>query len=200
MVGPVPSRVATHQLIPDFVQVTDHAGDLRPMVEQVRRAVAWVYRNAARVRGDPDRIYLSAHSSGAYLGGCLVTADWTAQGLPADLLKGALLISGMYDLKTVRRSKRSEYVALTDEIEEALSPIRHLDRLVAPLIVAYGTCETPELQRQGRDFYAAVKAAGKPASLIVAEAYNHFEILETLPSPYGLLGRVVLEEMGLGPD
>jgi arylformamidase len=200
LLGEIFVRNGAHVVIPDFAPIGDHDGDLRPMVEQVTRAVTWVHRNAARFRGDPDRIYLSGHSSGAHLGGCLVTTDWAAEGLPPDPLKGALLVSGMYDLKPVRLSKRSEYVRFTDEIEEALSPIRHLDRLATPLIVAYGTYETPEFQRQSREFAAAVEAAGKPVSLLVAEGYNHFEILETLPSPYGLLGRAVLAQMGLGPD
>ena len=199
MLGEIFVRAGAHVVIPDFAPITDHGGDLRPMVEQVRRAVAWVYRNAARFHGDPNRIHLSGHSSGAHLGGCLVTTDWSVEGLPDEVIKGALLISGMYDLKPVRLSKRSEYVTITDEIEEELSPIRHLDRIAAPLIVAYGTYETPEFQRHGREFSAAVEAAGKPVSLIVAEGYNHFEILETLPSPYGLLGRAALEQMGLGP-
>ena len=56
------------------------------------------------------------------------------------------------------------------------------------LIVAYGTCETPEFQRQNREFAAAVKAAGKPVQLLVGEHYNHFELPETLGNPYGLLG------------
>ena len=60
-----------------------------------------------------------------------------------------------------------------------------------------GTLETPEFQRQTRDFYAAVKAAGKPVEMLVGEGYNHFEMLETLANPYGLLGRAVLAQMGL---
>ena len=47
------------------------------------------------------------------------------------------------------------------------------------MIVAYGTLETPEFQRQSRDFAAAVKAAGKPVTLLVGEGYNHFEMPET---------------------
>jgi arylformamidase len=82
-------------------------------------------------------------------------------------------------------------------MEDALSAQRHLDRLNAPLIVASGTVETPEFQPQARDFAAAVKAAGKGVQLVVAEGYNHFEILETLANPYGLLGRAVLEQMKL---
>ena len=78
-----------------------------------------------------------------------------------------------------------------------MSPQRHLDKLNAPLVVAYGTFETPEFQRQSRDFAAAVKAAGKPVQLLVGEGYNHFEMFETLASPYGLLGRAALEQMKL---
>jgi arylformamidase len=103
----------------------------------------------------------------------------------------------MFDLKPVRLSKRSDYVKFTDEVEHALSPQRHLDRLNCPVIVAYGTLETPEFQRQSRDFAAAVKAAGKPVQLLVGEGYNHFELPDTLANPYGPLGRAVLEQMRL---
>ena len=104
--------------------------------------------------------------------------------MPKNFCKGALLLSGMYDLEPVRRSKRSSYVTFTDAMVEKLSSQRHLDGLHTPLVLAYGTCETPEFQRQTRDFFAAVQAAGKPAELIVGEAYNHFELLETLANPY----------------
>ena len=107
--------------------------------------------------------------------------------------------SRMYELKPVRLSKRSDYVAFTDASEEELSSQRHLDRLRCPVIVAYGTFETPEFQRQSRDFAAAVKTAGKPVTLLVGEGYNHFELLETLANPYGLTGRAMLAQMQLAP-
>jgi arylformamidase len=97
----------------------------------------------------------------------------------------------------VRLSARSSYVKFTDEMEDAMSAQRHLDRLHTPLILAHGTLETPEFQRQSRDFASAAKAAGKPAQLLIAQGYNHFEIIETLASPYGLLGRAVLDQMKL---
>lgn len=187
-----------HFVVPDFIQVQEAGGSLTPMAEQVRRAVAWVYRNAASFGGDPERIYISGHSSGAHLTGVALVTDWQEEfGLPANVLKGGLLISGMYDLKPVRLSKRSEYVKFTDGIEQALSSQRHLDQLNAPIIVAYGTQETPEFQRQNREFAAAVKAAGKPVELIVGEGFNHFEMQETLGNPYGIAGRAALKLMGL---
>jgi arylformamidase len=188
-----------HFVVPDFSGVEATNGSLMPIAEQVRRAVAWVYGNAARFDGDPSRIYVSGQSSGAHLAGVILTTDWEKDfGVPQDIVKCGLLCSGMYDLKPVRLSKRSEYVAFTDESEDALSAQRHLARITCPVILAHGTLETPEFIRQTRDFAAALEQAGKPVQLLVAEGYNHFEILETLATPYGLLGHAALEQMGLG--
>ena len=189
--------LGAHFVVLDFTNVDNAGGSLFPMVEQVRRAVGWVYRNAEKFGGDRNRLHLISHSSGSHLAGCTVTHDWAQDALPRDILKGATLSSGMYDLKPVRLSKRSKYVEFTDVMEDELSAMRHLDRLHTPLVVSYGTYETPEFQRQTRDFAAAVKAAGKPIELLVGEGYNHFEMLETLANPYGLLGRAVLRQMGL---
>ncbi len=190
-------RAGAHAVIVDFINVEQAGGDLIPMYEQVRRAIAWCWRNAKNFGGDPKKFYISAHSSGSHLTGCVLTQGWREEGLPQDFCKGALLLSGMYDLAPVRLSKRSSYVNFTDPMVEKLSSQRHLDGLQTPLLLAYGSCETPEFQRQTRDFFAAVKAAGKPAELIVGEAYNHFELLETLANPYGLTGRAMLRQMGL---
>jgi arylformamidase len=190
-------HAGAHFVVLDFSNVDDAGGSLFPMVEQVRRAVGWVFRNAEKFGGDRNRLFLMSHSSGSHLGGCTVTHDWAKDGLPRDILKGATLSSGMYDLKPVRLSKRSKYVKFTDEMENALSAMRHLDKLHTPLVLSYGTYETPEFQRQTRDFAAAVEAAGKPVELLVGEGYNHFEMLETLANPYGLLGRAVLGQMRL---
>ncbi len=191
-------RAGAHSVILDFTNIDDAGGNLMTMAAQVRSAVAFVYKNAARFGGDPNRLYVSGHSSGGHLAGTVVSADWRKDfGLPADVVKGGLLCSGMYDLKPVRLSARSNYVRFTDEIEQELSALRHLERIACPLIVGYGTYETPEFQRQARDFAAALEAAGKPLQLLVGEGYNHFEILETLANPYGLLGRAALEQMRL---
>ncbi len=190
-------RAGAHAVIVDFINVEQAGGDLMPMYEQVRRALAWSFRNARSFDGDPERFYISAHSSGSHLTSCVLTEGWREEGLPQDFCKGALLLSGMYDLAPVRLSKRSSYVNFTDPMVEKLSSQRHLSGLHTSLILAYGTCETPEFQRQTREFFAAAQSMGKPAELIVGDAYNHFELLETLANPYGLAGRAVLRQMGL---
>ena len=191
-------RAGAHFVVLDFDRVQDAGGSLFPMVDQVRRAVAWVRRNAPSFGGDPDRIHVVGKSSGSHLGGCVAITDWQKEfGLPADTVKGYTLQSGMYDLRGPRLSKRGAYVGFTDAMEEQLSPQRHLDRIVAPIVLIYGSNETPEFQRQSHDFAEALRRAGKPFEIIYAEGYNHFEIAETLANPYGHVGRAVLNQMGL---
>jgi arylformamidase len=191
-------RAGAHFIVLDFVNVTETGGDLMPMIDQVRRGVAWAVKNAASFGGDPDRVYVTGHSSGAHLAGCVLITEWAQFGLPSDAVKGATLCSGIYDLKPARLSARSNYVKFTEATEDALSTQRHLDRINCPVTLIHGTLETPEFQRQSRDFAAALKAAGKPVQLVVADGYNHFEVGETLNNPYGPFGRAALEMMRLG--
>lgn len=190
-------RAGGHCVIPDFVNVIESQGSLFPLADQVRRAIAWVATHGESFGGDTGRIYLFGRSSGAHLAATALITNWPTYGLHNDPVRGAVLSSGMYDLKPVRLSKRSTYINFTDEMEAVLSPQRHLSRINCPVVIAYGTYESPEFQRQARDFAEALKAAGKSVSLLRAEGYNHFELPETLANPYGLLGRATLELMQL---
>jgi arylformamidase len=190
-------KAGAHFINVEFNNVLETKGDLAPMVDQCRRAVAWVHKNAASFGGDPNALFLSGFSSGGHLGGCVVITDWDKFGVPRDVLKGAVLGSGMYDLKPVRMSARSSYVKFTDEMEQALSAMRHLDKVDTPLVLTTGLLETPEFQRQSRDFAAALTKAGKPVKLIAAKGHNHFEMGESLSNPYGIMGRAALEMMKL---
>jgi len=190
-------RAGANFIAVDFNNVRETNGDLFPMVEQCRRAVAWTYRNAASFGGDPNALYLVSRSSGSHLAGCVVISEWEKQGLPLNIVKGGVFGSGMYDLKPVRLSKRGTYVKFTDEMEQQLSAQRHLDRINTPLTLCIGTAETPEFQRQSRDFAAALQAAGKAVKLIVAKGHNHPEMGETIGHPYGIIGRAAMDMMKL---
>ncbi len=189
-----------HFVVPDYVKVQDAGGSLFPLAEQCRRAVAWVYENARTFGADPNRILVSGTSAGGHLAGVVLTTDWEQEfGLPGDVVKKGLCVSGMYDLRPVALSSRNEYVAFTDAMVTELSPMNYLDRISAEVIVAFGSLESPEFQRQSRDFFTALEAAGKRAHLLLAERFNHFEIGESLGDPYGPAGRAALGLLGLGP-
>ena len=194
-------RNGVHFVVPDFSPVQTFDGDLQPMVDQLQRAVAWVHEHAAETfGGNPDRIHLAGFSSGGHLAAVLSATDWTeVDDLPADLIKGSVLCSGMYDLTPVSLSARSEYVRFTPGMVAALSPLKHLARIQAPVVVAVGTYETPEFQRQAHAFAEALALAGKEITLIIGAGYNHFEMAETFGHPYSLLGRAALEQIHAAP-
>lgn len=190
-------KAGAHFVNVEFNNLPETNSDLNPMVDQCRRAVAWIYRNAKGFGGDPEALYLSGFSSGGHLGGCVVITEWEKQDLPRNILKGAVLASGMYDLKPVRLSKRSKFVTIDDTTEQALSAMRHLDKVHTPLVLTCGLLETPEFQRQSRDFAAALTKAGKPVQLIAAKGHNHFEMGESLSNPFGIMGRAAMAMMKL---
>jgi arylformamidase len=167
------------------------------MIAELRRAVAWLSANAASFGGDPKRIHVIGHSSGAHLTSVLLTTAWTHFGAPADVFKSGTCVSGMYELRPVLLSARSAYVQLTPEEEDEFSAIRHLDRLACPITVAYGSKESPEFQRQGRTFAAALRARGAPAKELILDGLNHFEGIRSMIEPQTPLARQVLGQIGL---
>ncbi|MFO0988915.1 MAG: alpha/beta hydrolase [Alphaproteobacteria bacterium] len=169
---------------------------LPDMAHQVRSAIAWTYKNAKSFGGDPERLFVSGHSSGGHLCGVALVTDWSRYGVPPNAVKGGLAVSGMYELDPVMLSARSSYVKISDEEKAALSALRQLGRVACPVAFAYGDGESPEFKRQSRDMAAALKAKGKPSELIEVKGVNHFEIIETLGRPDGALGKVALRQMG----
>ena len=159
-------RSGIHFIALDFAQLPSVS--LGGMVAQVRRAVAWVYENARKFDGDPAQIHISGHSSGGHLAACVAVTDWTSEfGLPPCIVKSAICASGIYDLRPVRLSARNDYVKLNAETEQALSPIRHLERLSTSVFVACGSRESDEFKRQSSRICSSTgSSAGCPTHRI----------------------------------
>lgn len=181
-------------VIPDFTTVQEVNGTLEPMAAQVRNAIAFIFRMAKSLGASPKQIYIAGHSSGAHLAAVALTTDWSSLDVKGDPLKGGLLCSGMYDLKPVRLSSRSQYIKFTDGMEESMSPQRNLKQLSASVVLAYGMKESPEFKRQAIDFAASLRKASKKVD-VITEDLNHFEILETLAIPQSALFQAALKMM-----
>ncbi|WP_332119219.1 alpha/beta hydrolase [Azorhizobium caulinodans] len=171
---------------------------LPEMAAQCRRALLWLHANVARFGGDPERIFVSGHSSGGHLCAVMLTTDWRALGGPQDLIKGGVAMSGMYELYPVLLSSRSSYVKLAPADVVALSPLRQLAHLTCPVIVVSGDKESPEFQRQAKEFATVLAGMGKLAGRFTLFNRNHFEVPEALNSPNGPLSQAVLAMMGAG--
>ena len=174
-------------VVPDFNNVSEVP--LPAMIEQCREAVAWTVRHATSFGGDPGRVYLAGHSSGAHLASCVLLGDRT--------IKAALLISGMYDLHAPLLSARSKYVKITPDELDAASAMRHLGRIRCPVGVAWSVGDSPEFRRHGQVLSAALQGMGRLAGRLEVFSANHFEEPRQLADPDSELARLLHSLMGL---
>lgn len=123
----------------------------------------------------------------------VIVSGWSAGGhLAARLVEmpevdAALAISGIFDLEPIRLGDLNEKLRLTQEEATAESPLNRLVHAVKPVMIAYGTEELPELQRQSRDYQAARESVGLPGFILPVANKDHFTILAELASPDGTL-------------
>lgn len=175
----------------DFDDVTKVG--LNGMIEQIRNSIKWIYVNSDKLSINKNKIYIIGHSSGAHLGGVLLTTDWKKQNLPQYILKGATLISGMYEMKPVRLSVRSKYLNFNDKIENELSSIRHIESINTPVLLSYGGLESDEFKRQSNDFLERLKQYNKKSKLIVQPFFNHFEIIDDFGNPNNQMTNLTIQ-------
>ena len=164
------------------------------IVEQCRRAIASLYRQAAALGFDARRIYVSGNSAGAHLAAMLLVAGWqAAYGLSDDAVVGAVLLSGIYDLEPLMGTYIDAALHLTGEDVAALSPMRLTLSRPVLTIVAWGDNETAEFKRQSRAFAAALIGSGFPVSAFELRGANHFDIVFGLAHRGSVLGDATLE-------
>jgi len=164
------------------------------IVEQCRRAIASLHRQAAALGFDAQRIYVSGNSAGAHLAAMLLVAGWqAAYGLADDVVAGAVLLSGIYDLEPLMGTYIDAPLHLTDADVAILSPLRLKTGRPVRTIVAWGDNETAEFKRQSHAFAAALVRSGFPISAFELAGTNHFDIVFGLAHRGSVLGEATLE-------
>jgi arylformamidase len=159
------------------------AARLDRIVAEVRRGVQWLAAHLGDYGADPTRLYVSGHSAGGHL---------TASTMTLPAVRGALAISGIYDLEPIRLNYLNIKLGLDEAEAERNSPLLHIPPMAGELVVAYGTKELPELCRQSIDYAQAWVERGLPGHLLPVDGANHFTILEALADPQGTLTAALL--------
>ncbi len=165
------------------------------MVDQCRRALQWLYNNAADLGFDRKRIYISGSSAGAHLATMVLLTNWDQYGLPADVIKGATLMSGIYDLRPLCKTYINEPLHLNEDSALELSPLFMVPPDGPPAIICWGEHETDEFKRQSREFHSAYTAQNNQAMMLEVPGANHFDIVHHLAAPKSGLGKLVLGQM-----
>ncbi len=146
------------------------------ITRQNRAAFAWIHRNAKEFGGDPARIHVTGHSAGGHLTAMLLATDWAEYGLPPDTVRGAVPLSGLFDLEPIRLSYLNADLRM-DEAESRLqSPIRNLPARMPPTVVAVGGGETDEFRRQSRIYVDACRAQGFDVSYLEVGNLDHVDV------------------------
>jgi arylformamidase len=163
-------------------------------VEQCRRALASLHRQAAALGFDARRIYVSGNSAGAHLAAMLLAAGWQAgYGVGDDVVAGGVLLSGIYDLEPLMGTYIDEALHLSDADVATLSPSRLKMGRPVRTIVAWGDNETTEFKRQSRTFASALVRSGFPVSAFELAGTNHFDIVFGLANRGSVLGKATIE-------
>ena len=98
---------------------------LDEVVEGTRAAFAWTANNITGYDGDPDRLTLSGHSAGGHLGAAIIATDWSSQNISKQVLKGAVLISGIYDPTPTQHISVNAEIGITPELAERHAYVNH---------------------------------------------------------------------------
>ena len=158
------------------------------IVQQMLAASVWLYRHAEQYGMDEDRLYVSGHSAGGHLAAMMLAALWPVidRSLPRELYKGAIAVSGVYDLQPlVQVDWLNGDLRLDEESALRLSPAYLPPATRAPLALAVGGLESSEFKRQN----ALLAQRWKPvlAGNIAMPGTDHFTVIDGLADPANAL-------------
>jgi len=163
------------------------------MVDQCRRAVAWLHRQGGDLGVDTRRMVVAGSSAGAHLAAMVLAAGWQAGlGVPDDVVSGGVLVSGLYDLAPLRHALPQSWLHLSEPDVQALSPQQHLPGPARRLHMVVALRDTGEFKRQSRDYARACEAIGCPTTFYEVDGRNHFDVILDWTRPDSALTRSVL--------
>ncbi|MGH7845960.1 MAG: alpha/beta hydrolase [Candidatus Binatia bacterium] len=167
------------------------------IVRQTRAAICWTYRHIAEYGGDPAKIYLCGHSAGAHLAAMALAHDWERDSLPKHIIKGAVLISGVYDLEPVLHIGVKDEIRLDPETARKNSPALYPPLSTAPLFIAVGGDEPAGWRQMSLDFFSLCRGRGIDCRYLEVPGVHHFSISALLGDLRSPLGRAMLNQMNL---
>ena len=160
--------------------------------DDAKSTVKWLFENIRQYGGNPENIYVGGHSAGAILSADIgVDRAWLAEmGMPKEILKGIVPVSGPYDLRSRGRPGEVYTYAPTPELREQASPILHVNDPVPVALVAVGSEEA--YQESSMAFTEALKATGVDAHYLLMEGEDHADTALSLANGDSELFRQVI--------
>lgn len=162
---------------------------------QIQRMAAWVYRRIKRYNGDCGRIHVAGHSAGGHLAGMLISTDWSGHRLPRELIKGTILLSGLFDIEPHRHTALQPDIRLTAREAKAMSPLKLPPQCRGPSLLAVGENEPDLFHWQSLQYAAYLREHRIRAEYLSTPGDNHFTITDRLGRARDPLTRAVLRQL-----
>src|SRR5580704_10986167 len=167
--------------------------NVEKIVDQCRRAVAWIHKQGDALGFNRDRMFVAGSSAGAHLAAMMLVSGWQKTAAVVDnALAGAVLLSGIYDIEPLVGTYIAAPLHLTAADAVGLSPMRLPLGRPVPTIVAWGENETSEFKRQSQSYASRLQAANFPVSAFEIAGANHFDLVLGLADRETTLGRATL--------
>jgi arylformamidase len=171
---PGPRSLGMNVALPGYTLAPE--ASLTDIVTEIRSALDFLVGRARELDFNADDIYVSGWSAGGHL---------TALIADHPVVRGAIPISGIFDLEPIALGVLNEKLQLTAGEIDSLSPIRNLPDHSPPIKLFVGATELSELRRQSEDYANAARERGLPVSLTTLAGHHHFSILDELARPEG---------------
>ena len=156
------------------------------IVKDTASVTAWTAENIAQYGGNPDAIYLSGHSAGAY--NAVMTAldrQWLArEGLRENAVKGVIGLSGPYDFFPFDSDSTKLTFGSTPDAETVTQPIAFVRGDAPPMLLMTGKKDTTVRPRNTRILAEKLAEAGASAETRVFAEMDHISILTAIASPW----------------
>ena len=164
---------------------------IHDIIDHTRKAIGWVHEHIAAYGGSPEKLYVFGNSAGGHLAATTLMPGWEK----ADCIKGAICLSGVYDMRAMFYADGDIQKALKMSLEDAkaTSPLLHLPARKVPVVIAYGEKEPPVYHYESTTYANALKDIGLDTTLIEVPEANHFSIINELAHTDGQLYRAVLD-------
>jgi len=170
--------IANYELCP--------ASSLDGVVDSALSAFEWTCRHISGYGGDSRNISVSGHSAGAHLAAEIICTDWSARGIDASVLKGATMISGIFDPAPAMSTTVNEQLQLNAGIARR-HDVEHRKPLVrcrAALIA--GALEPDHWIDQSYRYFQHLRHNGFSPEFHVLPGHDHFGILSDYLDPNGI--------------
>jgi len=173
------------------------AAAMDAIVGQIRRAVAFLARDAMTLGVDRARIFLAGHSAGGHLTAMAMLTDWPRFGLAGDPIAGGCALSGIFDLEPIRLCYLNKVLGLTPEDARRNSPVHFPPARSGPLLLTLGGLEGVEFHRQSETLAATWRSRKLACQVAPLAKHDHFSIVAELEDPGSTLSRLLLRQMGM---